>query len=335
MNKAPAIIPPERIVESVSHAGMQGWFEVELIHKPTGLIKQKLRFKNLITDAGLEAIGTGGGSNTIGSAFGTSGYMGVGTGTATPTTSDTGLQAQVVRTNSKGSPEITPTAGFGPDNDYVFYRTTKVFLPGTGTGNLTEVGIFNSATTGTMLARQLFRDSLGTPITIAKTADDELRVTYEFRLYIMKTTNVSTFTIKGVERTCTTRGYDIDANGRWGDNSIFTNNLIINLGNTWNHTTGYEINSYSSSAMPILTAPQTGTATGPSSAGWAAYTGGTRYREQTQTYNPGLGNLTIGSTTWGSGTIWYAPYITTIEPAVVKTNTERFTFTGRMSWGRV
>lgn len=335
MNKAPAIIPPERIIESVSRAGMEGWFEVELIHKPTGLVKQKLRFRNLITDAGLEAIGTGGSSNSIGSSFGRSAWVGVGTGTAVPTTSDIALQAQVVRTDSRGSPEINGTAGFGPDFDYTFYRTTKVFLPGVGTGNLTEVGIFNSSTTGTMWARQLFRDGLGNPITIVKTADDELRITYEFRLYIMKNTNTSTITVKSVERTCTTRAYDVDAEQRWGSTSIFASSLIINLGQSWTATTGGELGSYSSSAMPILTAVQTGGATGPSTAGWAGYTGGTRYRDQNQTYNPGLGNLVIGSVTWGNGNFWAVPFITTISPAIEKTATERFTFTGRFSWGRV
>lgn len=337
MNKAPAIIPPERIVETVAKTGMEGWFDVELIHKPTGLVKQKLRFKNLITNAGLEWIGGNNGSTGVTNAFGGSnGQMGIGTGTAEPLVTDTTLGAQVARTNSQGSPTIADTTGAGVDYDYFWYKTTKVFLPGVGTSPaLTEVGLFNASSGGTMWCRQLFRDSVGTPISIVKTADDELRVTYEFRVYPMKVSNVSTITIKDVERTCTTRGYDIDANGRWGSTSIGFATMLIYLGYSWGNTTGQQQAVYSSSVMPPLIATQTGTATAPSSTSWSGYTSTDRYRDQSFTYNPGLGNLTIGSKTWGSNTAYAAPFITTIEPAVTKTETERFTFTGRFSWGRV
>lgn len=341
MNKAPAIIPPEHIIESVSHTGIEGWFEIELIHKPTGLVKQKLRFKNLITNAGLEWIGTPGGSSTgVAGIFGNAGWAAVGSGTTVPTVNDIALQSQVgARTQSKGSPEIPVVAGSGgTEFDYWFYRTTKVFLPGVATSNsLTEVGIFSASSGGTMWCRQLFRDNNGDPITIVKTSDDELRVIYELRVYPMKVSNTTTATIKSVERTCTTRGYDIDAVNRWGETNAGGISLLLQLGRSWSATlTGEGHAIYSSTSMPALTATQSGSATGPSSGAWGSYSSNTYYRDASYTFNPGLGTLTIGSIVWGGNTSgWNVPFITTFDTSFTKTSTERFTFTGRLSWGRV
>jgi hypothetical protein len=336
MNQAPAIIPPERIIESVSRVGMVGYFEVELIHKPTGLVKQKLKFKNLITDAGLEWIGAGARTAGAGYIFGPVSYMGVGTGTTAPAITDTTLVAQVSRTNSNGSPVINPTYGMGPDSEYFFTRTTKVFLPGTGTGNLTEVGLFDAGSGGTMFARQLFRDGLGAPTTIVKTADDELRITYELRIYTQQTSNTTTLTVKSVSRTCTTRGYDIDGTNRWG-NTVGNGGLRDYLGYLWRASQfdSGVVTTFTTSSMPPLTGTQIGTSTGFSSGGWqGSYIATSRYRDYAATMNPGVGNITIGSITWGGMDGVNAPFISTIEPAITKTETERFTFTGRLSWGR-
>jgi len=285
MNKAPAIITPERIVESTQHMGFHGHFNVELIHKPTGLLKRKLQFKNLITTAGLNWIGAGsGGSSGWDISFnrGSSAHTAVGTGTTTPTIGDTALVAQVFRTNSTGVPSISPTYGFADDYSYAYVEHTRVFLPGSGSGNLTEVGIFNASSGGTMWTRQLFKDEFGAPTTIIKTDDDELRITYQLRLNIL--------------------------------------------------TTGI---LYSASAMPAITATQTGTGTGNSTGSFAAYTAPERFRDGTYIWNPGLGSLDIGSVIWGNSNWGTPPIITTINPAVNKTASERFTFVGRFSFGSV
>lgn len=359
MSKSPAIIKPERVVESVSRTGIEGYFEVELIHKPTGLVKQKLRFKNLITNAALEAIGDGtffgfsgfSAQSIFGrNGFGTNAFIGVGSGTTEPAITDTALASQVgSRTASEGSPAIATTAGAEASYDYFWRKVTKVFFPGESTGNLTEVGVFRESAGGVMLCRQLFRDSLGVPTTIVKTADDELRITYEFRCYTMKSSNVTTTTIKSVSTTCTTRGYDIDAAYRYGPSDLNNNgdefNGIINSLGVWGTNTSTNMQGlYSSSTMPAETATQTGAITGCSSVAWGTYSANTRYREQTIIWNPGLGSLPVGSVIWGgtysqntslSSTNIYAPFITTFSPSFTKTDTERFTFVGRMSWGRV
>jgi len=335
MNKAPAIITPERIVESTQHMGFHGHFNVELIHKPTGLLKRKLQFKNLITTAGLNWIGAGsGGSSGWDISFnrGSSAHTAVGTGTTTPTIGDTALVAQVFRTNSTGVPSISPTYGFADDYSYAYVEHTRVFLPGSGSGNLTEVGIFNASSGGTMWTRQLFKDEFGAPTTIIKTDDDELRITYQLRLNILTTTQDTTQTIKSVSRDLSTRAYDIDASGRWGATSN-ASCVINSIGQSW-RTAGSGI-LYSASAMPAITATQTGTGTGNSTGSFATYTAPERFRDGTYIWNPGLGSLDIGSVIWGNSNWGTPPIITTINPAVNKTASERFTFVGRFSFGSV
>ncbi len=338
MSEAPVIIHPERVVEGISHTGIAGYFEVELIHKPTGLVKQKLRFKNLITNAGLNLVGSG---MTLGLDFMNNGWMAVGTGTTPPTVTDIALQVQTgSRTSSRGTPTIAMTTGAENAYEYFWKKCTKVFFPGVATGNLTEVGIFNASSGGTMWCRQLFRDSGGNPITITKTDDDELRITYEFRLYTMLNTSVTTTTIKSVSTTCTTRAYDVDADIRWARlaSPEDSSGLISALG-TWGISTGTAYSGlFASSSMPALTDVQTGGITGPTSATLGSYVAGTYYRDNTYIWAPSAGNLTVGSIIWGGQAPFYqylAPFITTFAPVFTKTDTERLTFVARTSWGRV
>lgn len=334
MSKAPAIIKPERVVEATSHTGIEGYFEVELIHKPTGLVKQKLRFRNTITNAALEAIGTGAINTYIVGM-----WAAVGTGTTEPTVTDTALQTQVGgRTNSRGNPVIASTAGAELSYDYVWGKTTKVFFPGEATGNLTEVGLFFSQTGGTMFCRQLFRDGLGNPVTVVKTADDELRITYELRLYTMKNSSVTTATIKSVSTTCTTRGYDLDGDNRWWFPSQpeSPSSLLYGLG-LWGIRSD-TTRIYASNTMPGLFSLQTGGGTSAASATLAAYGSLSYYRDMTYVWMPAAGTLTVGSIEWGGQAPFYSylsPFITTFDPVFTKADTERLTFVARMSWGRV
>jgi hypothetical protein len=322
----------EEIHNIIGHAGagIQGYFEVELIHKPTGTVKQKLQFPNVITNAALDRIGAGTG------AIRSYTWAAVGTGTDTPTTTDTTLSAQVVRTDSAGSPSIAGSNFYDTVGIYWRRRITRVFLSGVGTGNLTEVGLFNASSGGTMLCRQLFRDNAGNPTTIVKTADDELRITYEFRIYPQQTSNTTTLTIKSVSTTCTTRAYDVDSSNRWGAaDGAETAGLVNSLGDTWQTAVGSGgIQAYTASAMPTLTNIQTGTAFNPSSAAWGSYTNGTYYLDQTVTLLPGLGERSIGSIIWGYASFTQPVFITTFDPPILKTATERAIFTGRFSWGR-
>lgn len=90
-------------------------------------------------------------------------HMALGAGTATPLLSNTTLGAQL------GSRVSLATAGGVPSGSTVTYSAT--FGAGVATGAVTEAGIFNASTAGTMLCRTTF------PV-INKSDTDSLAVTW-------------------------------------------------------------------------------------------------------------------------------------------------------------
>lgn len=77
-------------------------------------------------------------------------HMGVGSGTTAAAAADTALQNQLARVALDSTAIVTTNV----TSDSVQYVAT--FNAGTGTGAVTEAGIFNAATAGIMLCRTVF-----------------------------------------------------------------------------------------------------------------------------------------------------------------------------------
>lgn len=125
---------------------------VELTHKD-----------NIIVNVGFDLI-----ADAIGRASGRPAvlsHIGVGAGTAAPLPADTTLVSQIGRLAAT----YAHTAG---TKTFTF---TSVFNPGVATGAITEAGVFNAATNGTMLDRVTF------PV-VNKGADDTLTVVFTFTM---------------------------------------------------------------------------------------------------------------------------------------------------------
>ncbi len=137
-----------------------GQLNVQLIDL-NGHIKQNLLIPNLVVASG---------KNYIASRMKDTGqpvqmsHMAVGTSTTAANTADTLLGAEIARV-------ALATAGGTVANNVVTYNAT--FLPGTGTGAITEAGIFNvvTANTVTMLCRTVFA-------VVNKGADDTMSITW-------------------------------------------------------------------------------------------------------------------------------------------------------------
>ena len=124
--------------------------------KPSGQT-EKTVIKNLIVDTGTSYIA----SRMNSTAEGVLSHMAIGTGTAAAVAGDTVLGTETARvafdTLSVTQNVLTYTATFGA---------------GTGTGALTEAGLFNDPTAGTMLCRTVF------PV-INKGTDDSLAIDWD------------------------------------------------------------------------------------------------------------------------------------------------------------
>ena len=121
-----------------------------------GTIKQEFNVPNLVVTVGKNYIASrmASGSTTVMS------HMAIGTGTGTPIVGDTalGIEAGRVALSSFSSSTNTVTA-------------TATFPAGTGTGAITEAGILNGSSAGTLLCRTTF------PV-VNKASSDSIAITW-------------------------------------------------------------------------------------------------------------------------------------------------------------
>jgi hypothetical protein len=325
LNVAPNLILTKNIEkEIITHVGLEGWFTVELIDAKTKRVKRKLRFKNTITDAGMNGIGNG---TSIGTLL-TS--LAVGTGSTAPAVGQTSLVSEIDRTNSTGGTSDVYNSGSG--FAYWYGQRVRLFVEAEANGNLTELGFFSSTTdlSGTMFNRQLFKDDLGNAVTITKTSGEQLKVTFEWRVYMDQSANAQTISISGVSTDLSHRAYDVDSSSAWG--STFLQNFGVFTGG---NSVGY---AWESQTMPSTTALQTGSPVLASSSTVQAYTNGNFYRDIEYKWEPAVANFTLGIGTITTGVIGSSSanlsFITTFNPRVAKDNTKRFTIINRYSWAR-
>lgn len=130
-----------------------------VIKDENGLVKDEITVNNLVVDAGLDWIAARMYDTGIPNQMS---HMEVGTDNTAANASDTALGAAVAGSRT-GLTSTTVT-----DNAVAYVCT---FAAGTGTGALTEAGLFNAASGGTMLARTVFS-------VINKGASDSMTVTW-------------------------------------------------------------------------------------------------------------------------------------------------------------
>jgi hypothetical protein len=121
-----------------------------------GKVKAEHDFKNLVVTVGKNFVA----SRMVGTASTVMSHMAIGSGTTAAAVGDTALQSQL------GRVALTSGTATGAVATY-----TATFPAGTGTGAVTEAGIFNDPTAGTMLCRTVFS-------VVNKGADDAMSVTW-------------------------------------------------------------------------------------------------------------------------------------------------------------
>lgn len=115
-----------------------------------GNVKDKFTIKNTITDAGLAGIASRINGADSESAFT---YLALGTGTTSPTTSDTALETEITdsglaRSSATATRETTNTTDDTAQLEHTWTATASKAI--------TECGMFNASSGGTMLGRQTF-----------------------------------------------------------------------------------------------------------------------------------------------------------------------------------
>lgn len=123
-----------------------------------GVEKDRRELKNLVVSTGQNFVA----SRMASAAASVMGWIGVGTSSTGAVLGDTALGAEVVRV-------ATTVSGGTVSTNTVTYIST--FVAGVGTGALTEAGIFNASSAGTMLSRTTFT-------VVNKGAADEMTISW-------------------------------------------------------------------------------------------------------------------------------------------------------------
>ena len=125
-----------------------------------GAVKQEQNINNLVVSAGLAFIT----SRMEGTSSAVMSHMAVGSGSTAADAADTGLGSELGRVS------LTSTTQDANTIEYV-----ATFGAGTGTGAVTEAGVFNDGSAGDMLCRTVFS-------VVNKAADDTLTITWTITL---------------------------------------------------------------------------------------------------------------------------------------------------------
>lgn len=125
-----------------------------------GAVKETREIKNLVVNTGLGHIT----SRLLGTSSNVMSHMALGSGTTAAAAGDTALQSQLGSRKA-----LTSSTQSGSNNESIVYVAT--FSAGEATGAVTEAGIFNASTSGTMLCRTVFS-------VVNKAAGDTLQVTW-------------------------------------------------------------------------------------------------------------------------------------------------------------
>jgi hypothetical protein len=134
---------------------MSGELQV-VVRDESGTVKQEFTVPNLVVTAGKNYIA----SRIVGAASNVMTHMAIGTSTTTPAVANTTLGTEAGRVT---------LASFTASSNQV--TATATFPAGTGTGAITEAGIFNATPAGTMLCRTTF------PV-VNKAAGDSIAITW-------------------------------------------------------------------------------------------------------------------------------------------------------------
>lgn len=134
------------------------------LYGPDGQVKQHVEGDNVITSVGKEYLASFLKSAAAAASTFTMRYLAVGTDTTAESASDTNLNT-----------EISRQSGIVSYVSNQIYQITATFATGSGTGAITEYGVFSSSSGGTLLSRDI--ESV-----INKGASDTLTVIYQMTL---------------------------------------------------------------------------------------------------------------------------------------------------------
>lgn len=190
-------------VETAATCHMEGIWTLRAVKPGMGVVRETT-FKNLITNLGLNALGS--------STWEPYRYCNVGTGTNAPAVTDTALQSFLANI---GQFSGNPSAGVLA-NGYVslFMKATST-VGALGNNSITEISANAVTTNSNAFSRALILDSNGVPTAFPINSDEQLEVTYELRQYWPTTDVAAAISIGQAAYSTTTRALGVTNLYQW------------------------------------------------------------------------------------------------------------------------
>jgi hypothetical protein len=308
---------------------LSGRFRYE-VRREGKVIQSSPWFDNLITNAGLEALGE---AKAIG------GWCAVGTGNATPAFTDTVLQSQIAAVAGGSTSQGVVTSG----TRYGWQRRNYSFAQGAVIGNVAEIGVGWNTTVS------LFSRALVSP-TVSITSIDQLTVTYEVRMYVPTADKTGTVTIGGTTYNYVLRAAYADAASAAGSFPGWAPGFLALSASTrqWCNpnyfgggfgclcfVTPAVVDLVSDTALRVSTgganAAQAASPSFETSVSNAAYTGSSLQCQFTFTFGTANANGNLKGFLWQG---MFGTYQMQLDATVPKNNTKVLTMTFKQTWAR-
>lgn len=269
-------------------------------------------FDNLITDTGLDKLAQT--SNWGISCF-------VGSGNTAPANANTSLVSLVAsatnittssNTNSGSSPYIGTAS------------KTFRFAIGTATGNLSEVGVGDTATS--LFSRALILDGLGAPTTITVLSTEALDVTYQLLTYVPLTDVTGSVTINAVAYAYVLRAANAASASVWSISAF-------------GEVAGVQSFQVSNGAIAAITSQPSGALLSAGTTVPNSYTSGTHFLDTVCSFGLTDGNvsgglITAAFFTCGRARSTFGQFQVSFTPGLPKDASHTMTLTFRHSWAR-
>lgn len=268
---------------------------------------------NLILDAGLNRIGSGG--------FLT--HCMVGGSSAAPSVGQTTL----VTKYADSSTILTDSVGLELASNYCYIRRTFRFAAGVAAGNLSEVGVGWTETL--CFSRALIVDMGGTPTTITVLSDEILDVTYEFRMYWPLSDGSATLTVNGLSYSIVSRASNV------GDWHLAMMTMFVGSGSNNINSFYFGVSAYTGGVPADLGGITVGPSMASSGSGTlsygSAYVNNSYERSYVGYFIPTPVVLPITAVKF---TTVLGIYKLSIDPAIPKDNTNTFSVNVKCQWAR-
>lgn len=321
-----ALLVPLDYMDPVANivSRLRGMFKLDVIRSDGSLKKSTGWFPNLITNAGLDAIGS-----TVGWLL----YCHVGTGNTAPANTDTSLVTWLASSNGYQ----TQTGAANGISPYMANRTQTIrFAAGTATGNLSEVGMGpNIGNTG-MFSRALILDGVGAATTITVLAAEALDVTYQLNNYPPLADVAGSVVLSGITYTTNMRAANAGATASW---DLLGSAGIGQYGERGGCVTTNPMTTYSTQTLGAITAVPAGSSSGTAVAPtYLTYTASNYFVDTQVNFGLGDGNSSggIGSAVISLGRAFgrFGNFQCSFTPVIPKDATKVMMMVVRHTWAR-